>query len=67
MNLNTGKCHLVKNLIYSKWVISTKISLSEKILGITFDCKLKFKKDIEDICHLQDLHHNWEQLKNVFL
>ena len=42
-------------------------SLSEKILGITFDCKLKFKKDIENICHLQDLHHNWEQLKNVFL
>ena len=25
-------------------------SLSEKLLGITFDCKLKFKKHIEDIC-----------------
>ena len=25
-------------------------SLSEKLLGITFDCKLKFNKHIEDIC-----------------
>ena len=25
-------------------------SLSEKLLGITFDCRLKFNKHIEDIC-----------------
>ena len=25
-------------------------SLSEKLLGITFDCKLKFNKHIDDIC-----------------
>ena len=24
--------------------------LSEKLLGITFDCKLKFNKHIQDIC-----------------
>ena len=26
-------------------------SLSEKLLGITFDYKLKFNKNIENICH----------------
>ena len=50
-------------------------SLSEKLLGTTFDCKVKFNKRIKDICQkasqklqdLQDLHYTWEQPKNVFL
>ena len=53
MKLNTDKCHLLLN---SQEPNTLKIgdlhinnSLSEKPLGITFDCKLKFNKDIEDI------------------
>ena len=53
MKLNTDKCHLLLN---SQEPNTLKIgdlhinnSLSEKILGITFDCKLKFNKHIEDI------------------
>ena len=30
--------------------VFVKYSLSEKLLGITFDCKLKFNKHIGDIC-----------------
>ena len=54
MKLNTDKCHLLLN---SQEPNTLKIgdlhinnSLSEKLLGITFDCKLKFNKHIEDIC-----------------
>ena len=54
MKLNTDKCHL---LLTSQEPNTLKIgdlhinnSLSEKLLGITFDCKLKFNKHIEDIC-----------------
>ena len=54
MKLNTNKCHLLLN---SQEPITLKIgdlhinnSLSEKLLGITFDYKLKFNKHIEDIC-----------------
>ena len=54
MKLNTDKCHL---LLSSQEPNKLKIgdfhinnSLSEKLLGITFDCKLKFNKHIEDIC-----------------
>ena len=54
MKLNTDKCQLLLN---SQEPNSLKIgdllinnSLSEKLLGITFDCKLKFKKHIKDIC-----------------
>ena len=54
MKLNTDKCHLLLNsqepntLRIGDFHINN--SLSEKILGITFDCKLKFNKRIEDIC-----------------
>ena len=54
MKLNTNKCRLILN---SQEPNTLKIgdlhisnSLSEKILGITFDCKFKFNKHIEDIC-----------------
>ena len=52
--LDTNKCHLILN---SQEPNTLKIGdlhmnniLSEKLLGITFDCKLKFNKHIEDIC-----------------
>ena len=54
MKLNTNKC---RQLLNSQEPNTLKIrdlhlsnSLSEKLLGITFDCKLKFNKHIEDIC-----------------
>ena len=54
VKLNTGKCHLLLN---SQEPNKLKIGdlhinnlLSEKLLGITFDCKLKLNKHIEDIC-----------------
>ena len=55
MKLNTDKCHL---LLYNQEPNTLKIgdlhisnSLNEKLLGITVDCKLKFNKHIQDICH----------------
>ena len=79
MKLNTDKCHLLLN---SQEPNTLKIgdllinnSLSEKLLGITFDCKLKFNKHIEDI--FQKASQNLNELvrlapymgatKNVFL
>ena len=54
MNLNTYKCHLLLN---SQEPNALKIgdlhinnSLVGKLLGITFDFKLKFNKHIDDIC-----------------
>ena len=54
MKLNTNQCRLILN---SQEPNTLKIgdlhisnSLSEKLLGITFDCKLKFNKRNEDIC-----------------
>ena len=53
MKLNTDKCHLLLNsqepntLRIGDFHINN--SLSEKILGITFDCKLKFNKRTQDI------------------
>ena len=54
MKLKTDKCHLLLN---SQEPNTLKIgdlhmnnSLCEKLTGITFDCKLKFNKHIEDIC-----------------
>ena len=54
MKLNTDKYHLLLN---SQEPNTLKIgdlhinnSLSEKLLGITFECKLKLNKHIEDIC-----------------
>ena len=54
MKLITDKCHLLLNgqepntLKFGDLHIND--SLSEKLLDITFDCKLKFNKQIEDIC-----------------
>ena len=54
MKLNTDKCHLLLN---NKEPNPPKIgdlhindSLIEKLLCITFDCKPKFSKHIEDNC-----------------
>ena len=54
MKLNTNKCHLLLN---SQEPNTLKIgdlhinnSLSEKLLGITFVCKLEFNKYIEYVC-----------------
>ena len=54
MKLNTHKCRLFLN---SQEPNTLKIGylhinnfLSEKLLGITFDFKLKFNKHVEDIC-----------------
>ena len=54
MKLNNDKCHLLLN---SQEPNTLKVgdlhinnSVSEKLLGISFDCKLKFNKHIEDIC-----------------
>ena len=51
--LNTGKCHVILDsqepnmLKIGDFHISN--SLCEKLLGITFDCKIKFNKHIEDV------------------
>ena len=54
MKLNTDKCHPLLNRQEPNTLklgdLHTNNSLSEKLLGITFDCKLKFNKPIEDIC-----------------
>ena len=54
MKLNTDKCHLLLN---SQEPNPPKIgdlhinnSLSKKLLGMAFDCKLKFNKHVKDIC-----------------
>ena len=54
MKLNTDKYHLLLNSQEHTVQIGDlhiNNSLSEKLLGITFDCKLKFNKYIDDICH----------------
>ena len=54
MNLNTYKCHLFLNVQEPNTLkiggLDINNSLSEKLLDITFGCKLKFNKHIEDIC-----------------
>ena len=53
MKLNTGKCHLLLNSQEPSMLKSENSlnnSLSEKLLGIIFDCKSKFNKHIEDCC-----------------
>ena len=53
MKQNTDKCRLILNSLEPNTLkigdLRLNNSLSEKILGITFDCKLKFNKHIEDI------------------
>ena len=54
MKLNTNKCHLLLNSQESNTLkigdLHINDSLREKLLAITFDCKLKFNKYIKDIC-----------------
>ena len=54
MKLNTDKCHLLLNIQEHNTLkigdLHINNSLSEKLLGITFDYKLKFNKHIQDIC-----------------
>ena len=52
MKLNTDKCHLILNNQESNTLkigLHINNSLSEKLPGVTFDCKLKFIKHIKDI------------------
>ena len=54
MKLNTDQCHLLLNTQNQNFLkignFNIKNSFSEKLLGITFDCKLKFSNHVEDIC-----------------
>ena len=54
MQLNTNKCHLLLNSqdpnTLNTGDLHINNSLSEKLLVIAFDCKLKSNKHIEDIC-----------------
>ena len=54
MKLNPDKCHLLLNSqepnAFEIDDLHISNSLSEELLGITLDCKLKFNKHIEDIC-----------------
>ena len=79
MKLNTDKCHLLLNSQEPNTLQTGDLrinnSLSEKLLSITFDCKLKFNKHMEDICQKASLKLNalarlapyMETTKNVFL
>ena len=62
MKLDTNKCHLLLNSHEPNTLkicdLHINISLSEKLLGITFDCKLKFNKHIEDICQNDKYHRS---------
>ena len=52
MKLNTDKCHLLLNSPETNKLkigdLQINNSLSKKLLGITFGCKLKFNKHIEN-------------------
>ena len=54
MKLNTNKRHLLLNTQDQNFLkigyFNIKNSFSGKLLGITFDYKLKFSNHIEDIC-----------------
>ena len=60
--LNTDNCHHFLNTQEPNTLkiddLHTNNSLSEKLLSINFDCKLKFNKPITDICQKvsQKLH-----------
>ena len=64
MKLNDDKCHLMtfgnKTNDATAKIGNSEIkeSTSEKLLGITFDIKLSFKKHVEDLCKIanQKLH-----------
>ena len=79
MKQNTDKCQLLLNSqepnVLKIGDLHINNSLSEKLLGIAFDCKLKFTKHSQDICQkasqklnaLARLALYMEQPKNVFL
>ena len=54
MKLNTKKRHPLLNIQEPNTLkigdLHINNSLSEKLLGLNFDCKLKINKHIEDIC-----------------
>ena len=52
IELNIDKCHLLSQEPNALKIGDTHInkSLSEKLLGINFDCKLKLNKHIEEFC-----------------
>ena len=54
MKLNTEKCHLLLNIQEPSTLKIDDLQInnppSEKLRGITFDCKLKSNKYIEDVC-----------------
>ena len=54
MKLNTNKYYLLSNNQEPNTLkigdLDIKNTLSEKLVGIIFDCRLKFNKHIEDFC-----------------
>ena len=54
MKLNTDECHLLLNTQDQNFLkignFNIKNSFSEKLLDITFDCKIKLSDHVEDIC-----------------
>ena len=54
MKLNTDKCRPLSNNQELNTLkigdLHTDNSLREKLLGVNFDCKLKFNKHTENIC-----------------
>ena len=54
MKLNTDKCNLLLNTLEQSFLkienFNIKNFFFEKLLGINFDCKLKFSNHIENIC-----------------
>ena len=62
MTANPRKCHLYLKFKYIKGnsLCKTSIasSLSEKLLGITFDSELKFEEHINKICNIVNKNLN---------
>ena len=54
IKVNTDKCNLILNRQEPNTLkvedLLANNTLSEKLLGKTFDCKLKFNKRMDDIC-----------------
>ena len=54
IKVNTDKCNLILNRQEPNTLkiedLHTNNTLSEKLLSITFDCKLKFNKHMDNIC-----------------
>ena len=54
IKLNTRKCHFLLNTEDKNFLkianFNIKNFFTEKLLGIVFDCNLKFSKETENIC-----------------